>query len=132
MVFYMQKIIQVEGMNLKDIVSKWEKKYKKFISDVAHRWNLTCAMLEYVYDNKDVLTMYCNEYFPEVGLSTSDWEISYMIKEFLETFNIPTKFFSGVYYPTTFMTIKQLYYISDIFQNIDMILILRPLLLLWN
>ena len=29
-----------------------------------------------------------------------------MIKEFLETFNMVTKFFFGVYYPTTFMTIN--------------------------
>ena len=28
------KFLPVKGMNLKDIVSKWEKKYKKFISDL--------------------------------------------------------------------------------------------------
>ena len=37
-------------------------KYKKFISNVAHRWNSTYAMLECAYDYKDVLTMYCNEH----------------------------------------------------------------------
>ena len=71
-------------MNLKDIVSKQEKEYKKFISDIAHRWYSTYAMLDCAYDYKDVLTMYCNKYFPEVGLITNNWEISYMMKEFLE------------------------------------------------
>ena len=41
------------------------RKYKKFISDVAYRWNSTYAMLEYTYNYKDVLTMHCNEHFPE-------------------------------------------------------------------
>ena len=48
------------------------KKYKKFISDVAHKWNSTYAMLECAYNYKNVFIMYCNEYFPEVGLSTYD------------------------------------------------------------
>ena len=74
-------------------------------------------MLEYAYDYKDVLTMYCNEHFPEIGLITYDWDVSYIIKEFLEIFNMATNFFSGVYYLTTFMTIKRLYYISDIFSK---------------
>ena len=117
MVFYMQKIIQVEGMNLKDIVSKWEKNYKKFISDVAHRWNSTQAMLEYAYDYKYVFTMYCNDYFPEIGLTVYYQKINYMIKELLENFNTAAKFFSDVYYSTTFMTINQLYYISEIFSK---------------
>ena len=48
------------------------KKYKKFISIVARRWNSTYAMLEYAYDYKDTLTMYCNQHFPKVGLTTYD------------------------------------------------------------
>ena len=91
------------------------KKYNKFISDVPHRWNSTYAMLECAYDYKDILTIYCNEHFPEIGLTSYDWDVSYIIKEFLEIFNMATNFFSGVYYPTTFVTIKQLYYISEIF-----------------
>ena len=69
------------------------RKYKKFIFDVAHRWNSIYAMLECAYDYKDVLTMYCNEHFSEVELTTYDWDVSYMIKEFLEIFNILTNFF---------------------------------------
>ena len=69
------------------------RKYKKFISDVAHRWNSTYVMLECVYDYKDAFTMYCNEHFPEVGLTTYYWDVSYMIKEILKIFNIATYFF---------------------------------------
>ena len=38
------------------------RKYNKFISDVAHRWISTYAILECAHDYKDVLTMYCNEH----------------------------------------------------------------------
>ena len=89
----MQKNSSSRWHEFKKYCKQMGKKYKKFISNVAHRWNSIYAILECAYDYKDIFTMYCNEYFPEVGLTTYDWEINHTIKGFLEISNTVIKFF---------------------------------------
>ena len=46
----------------------------------------TYAILDCIYDYRDIISMFCNKHFPEVQLNTFDWEISNMIKKNLKNF----------------------------------------------
>lgn len=45
----------------------------KLIINVEHGWNSTYAMLDCVYDNRNAISIFCDEHFPEVQISSYDW-----------------------------------------------------------
>ncbi|KAH7679060.1 Ribonuclease H-like protein [Dioscorea alata] len=94
------------------------RKCKKYLIDVDHRWNSTYEMLECAYDDRDIISMFCNDKFPEDQVTNYDWEASNLIKEFLEIFYTSTNMFSSVYHPTTSIIINQILFISEVFAPI--------------
>ncbi|KAH7670359.1 Ribonuclease H-like protein [Dioscorea alata] len=53
------------------------RKCKKYLIDVDHRWNSTYEMLECAYDDRDIISMFCNDKFSEDQVTNYDWEVKF-------------------------------------------------------
>lgn len=62
------------------------RKCQKYLINVEHRRNLTYEMLDCAYDDNDIFSIFCNDNFSKDQVNSYYWEVSNLIKEFLEIF----------------------------------------------
>ncbi|KAL4615970.1 hypothetical protein ACB092_07G165400 [Castanea dentata] len=98
--------------NINNSQARYELYIKCYI-DVPHRWNSTYLLSDSTIKYKDVLNLYYshlsqNSRCPLEKIEEHDWMLEKLVRDFLKVFDDSTKFFCGVYYPTSCRVIIQL------------------------
>ena len=134
-------------LNINSNPSKWQlykeccemvgDKKRNVPIDVPHRWNATYLLLKAAVKQKNSLDCYCRELIRNStsrrppGLeppTESDWIVAKLVMDFLKIFDISTKIFCGIYYPTISRVIIQLCNITLKMNSYDCIDIFTPVL----
>ena len=97
------------------------KPYKRFPIDVRRRWNYTYCMLNSLTDYGEFITEFYNPRIrsehSNLELNDYDWIVANVIRDFLKVFYNATVNFSGCYYSTTNIFLKEILEIAICFQE---------------
>ena len=85
---------------------------RKFRPDEQHRWNSTYIMLKEVMPYRLVMTTWITKELGAKYIDDSDWDIAFMMLEFLEVFYLATTAFSNIYILSSHTALHNIYEIT--------------------